>query len=414
MLNQIFPRDILPKIKKYLQTDDIIVLHGARQVGKTSILRYLINELEQKHQKTFYIDLENLQYLELLNSGPQNLIDHLQQQGFNLTKTLFLMIDEIQYLANPSNFLKIIHDHYPQIKLIVSGSSSFEIKSKFKDSLVGRTINFEIYPLSFSEFLNFHKLKIDLKKTIDSLTTQDLKKFYTEYIFFGGYPKIILTADYTVKADYLQQIIDTYIRKDIKDFANIKDILKFNKLLQVLADQSGKLLNVTELANTVGIVKKTIEHYLFILENTYIIKLVYPYAKNIRSELFKTPKIFFYDTGLMHILKHKTIPKVITGESFETSIFSELIKNFKKENLNYWRTQDKKEIDFIINENEPIPLEIKLNAVQIKMTALNYFLKKYNLKKWFCVSMEIQNKSKNFLFPWEIINNLSNRIIQKN
>lgn len=132
--------------------------------------------------------------------------------------------------------------------------------------------------------------------------------------------------------------------------ANIKNIDRFNNLIQVLAAQSGNLLNISELAATARLARQTIEEYLFILEATYVIKLVRPYYKNIRSELFKMPKIFFYDTGILSMLCLKMLPAEITGNMFETSVFAELIKKYKKENVLFWRTQAKKEIDFIVKD----------------------------------------------------------------
>ena len=146
---EILKREVIIEIKKFLSARDIIVLHGARQVGKTCIMKYLHNELTDKRKSAHYIDLEDLRFVELLNSGPHELIRYLEENSILKKSTLYLFIDEIQYLSNPSNFLKIMHDHYNErIKLFVSGSSSFEIKSKFKESLAGRTLNFEIYPLS--------------------------------------------------------------------------------------------------------------------------------------------------------------------------------------------------------------------------------------------------------------------------
>ncbi|PCI24769.1 hypothetical protein COB57_03275 [Candidatus Peregrinibacteria bacterium] len=403
MGKKIYIRHIMEKISKFLYTDDILILHGARQVGKTSILKHFIEEREKNEEKFFYIDLENLQYLELLEQGVDSFIDHLLQRGFHIkTEKVFVFIDEIQYLSNPSNFLKYLHDHYPFCKCIVSGSSSFEIKNKLQDSLVGRTMNFEIFPLSFSEKILFEDTSININKSLDSVTLEYVRKSYKEYVLYGGYPKIVLTKDIEMKEMYLQQIIDTYIRKDIKDLANIRDILKFNKLLRILSVQSGQMLNVQEIANTVGISRQTVEHYLFILESTYIIKRVYPYSNNIRSELFKTPKIFFYDTGLMHVLQSGTVPNLMSGESFETSFFSEIVKNMKKDQYNYWRTQDKKEIDFILPFSAGLlPIEVKINTAKLKTNAIDYFLKKYDLSQWLCVAMDHHKNKAEYVYPWE-------------
>ncbi|HON56533.1 MAG TPA: DUF4143 domain-containing protein, partial [bacterium] len=202
-----------------------------------------------------------------------------------------------------------------------------------------------------------------------------------------------------------QQIIDTYIRKDIRDLANIKDILKFNKLLEILASQSGNLLNVNELSNTSKLARQTIDEYLFIMENTYILKPVYPYSSNLRSELFKTPKIYFYDTGIANLLWYKHLPEKENGNIFETAIFSELIKMDKIRKINYWRTQDKKKIDFIIQINRSIyPIEVKLNQAQLKLTALRYFNEKYKSKKNYVITLEKHKKKIDYiiLYPWEI------------
>ncbi|MCK4764266.1 MAG: ATP-binding protein [Candidatus Aminicenantes bacterium] len=384
-----YDRKIYKEIKPYIPTDDIIVIKGARQTGKTTLLKILMKDLPA--EDTAYFDLEFSNLLDICNQGPDSVTAYLKQKGMLKNQEKFyLLIDEIQYLSEPSSFLKLIHDHYPYLKLIVSGSSSFEIKDKFKDSLVGRTVDFELYPLDFEEFLKFKcasfnlEIKITSPKLID-----DLRQLYAEYVLYGGYPKIVLAESIAMKEKYLQQIIDTYVKKDIRDLARVKDITKFNKLLRVLASQSGQLLNVTELANSSRLAKQTIDEYLFILENTYIIKLLPPFHRNVRSELFKTPKIFFYDTGLLHMLWLKTLPPKILGNAFETSIFSEFVKNIGVNNLNYWRTQDKKEIDFIVNlENTIFPVEVKINAARMNFTPLKYFISKYKPENAFCISLE--------------------------
>jgi hypothetical protein len=291
-----------------------------------------------------------------------------------LDRKLFELVDEIQYLANPSSFMKLIADHHPQVKLIVSGSSSFEMKSKFTVSLVGRTVNFEIYPLSFREMLAFRGISYFPDVPLSTLKIDELRALYLEYALYGGYPKIVLTADLERKGKYLQQIIDTYIRKDIRDLADIRDIQRFNRLLEILASQSGNLLNITEISNTCGLARQTVERYLFLLEQTYILRLVRPFSRNIRTELSKTPKVFFYDTGLMQMLWLKSLQKELLGAVFETSLFAELIKTVGKERVHYWRTADKKEIDFIVEQRQgALPLEVKLHFPHMLPKVLKSF-----------------------------------------
>ena len=407
MLKNIRKRLILDEITKYLSTDEIIVLHGARQVGKTSILLYLQDQLKSKQEKTYFIDLEDSRNLRILDNGVDEFIKHLKEQGFEINKDnqkkIFVFIDEIQYLANPSSFLKLVVDHYKQIKLIVSGSSSFNIKNKFKDSLVGRTIEFEIFNLSFAEFLDFKDYYFDSKNEHTKKKIGELIDLYEEYTLYGGYPKIVLTPKLEMKEKYLQQIIDTYIKRDIRDLADIKDISKFNKLVEVLASQSGQLLNVTELSNTVKLAKQTVEHYLFLLEQTYIIRLVRPYHTNLRSEISKTAKIFFYDSGLMQMLWLKQLGKELLGQVFETSVFSELVKKYGMEKVFYWRSLDKKEIDFVLKKTgDLLPIEVKINFIKFNDTAINYFLKKYKINNYKVAGLRGDKENKNKIYPWQV------------
>jgi len=149
MARILFRRAVVDEIERYLHTDDTIVLHGARQVGKTSILMYLQDQLAAQGQSMIYLDLEDSRLVAILDRGVEEFLRYLQEEGADLASPrvsggkLFVLIDEVQYLANPSSFMKLIADHHRYLKLIVSGSSSFEMKSKIRDSLVGRTVRSE-------------------------------------------------------------------------------------------------------------------------------------------------------------------------------------------------------------------------------------------------------------------------------
>ncbi|MDO8460502.1 MAG: DUF4143 domain-containing protein, partial [Nanoarchaeota archaeon] len=257
-------------------------------------------------------------------------------------------------------------------------SSTFEIKKKFKESLVGRTVNFEVYPLSFEEFLMFKGRNYKLYKENTDAINVELIKLAEEYIKFGGYPKIVLENSEEKKQTYLSQIISTYVRKDIRDIGNIRNIASFNKLLEILASQSGQLVNVLELSNTLKINRETILEYLDLLENTFIIKRITPFHKNLRSELSKNPKIFFLDTGMMHLLWLKEFPKVVLGNVFETFVFLELMKLNKK--INFWRTTNKQEVDFIIKNKELYAIEVKYNFQNADNSSLKFFSQEYKCK----------------------------------
>lgn len=414
MADSLFRRLVVDEIERYLPTNDIIILHGARQVGKTSILMYLQKQLEAGSEKTLYFDLEDGRMLGLLNRGVDDFVTYLREKGFfqetleHDGKKLFVLIDEIQYLDNPSSFLKLLADHHRYLKIIISGSSSFAMKSKFKDSLVGRTVNFEIFPLSFAEFLVFKEVPFVPAPTYTPEKNEELKKLFYEYLLYGGYPKIVLTPQLAMKERYLQQIVDTYIRKDIRDLASIKNVEKFNRLLEILASQSGNLLNILELANTCSLARETVENYLFLLEQTYVIRLVHPFSRNIRTELTKTPKVFFYDTGLMQIVWLKKLQQVVMGAVFETGIYSELVKHYGPEQVNYWRTQDKKEIDFVVRfPTALLPIEAKLHFPKDVPAALQTFTTTYPIASGFepgyrLVALEGEPGSDGMTYPWQL------------
>jgi predicted AAA+ superfamily ATPase len=404
-MEKLFRRTAIDEIDKYIATDEIIVLHGARQVGKTSILRLLQDQLRARGETTHFIDLEDSRYVRILDKGVDTFLEHLKEEGIASPAPeakLFVFIDEIQYLADPSSFLKLVADHHRGIKLIVSGSSSFAIKSKFKDSLVGRTVDFEIYPLSFREFLLFNDYPFPEGKVTTQKKIDELRAKFREFVLYGGYPRIVLAAGTERKEKYLQQIIDTYVKKDIRDLANVKDIDKFNKLLEVLASQSGQMVNVREISNTTRITMPTIEKYLFALENTYVLKLVRPFSKNIRSELFKSPKVFFYDSGLMQMLWLKGLQKEVLGQVFETTVFAELVKRYGREAVFYWRTKDKKEIDFIMRKKDTLmPIEAKLNFERFSPGAIRYFNSHYGIDHYRVTALNGIPKDRFQIYPWD-------------
>lgn len=373
MLNK---RIQLTTISRFMDGPEVIVITGMRQVGKTSIIRLLLNNLPKK-TPTFYFDLEDMNLLEICNKGADSLVAYLKLLGADLTQRVVVAIDEIQYLKTPSNLLKLLHDHHPAIKLIVSGSSSLEIRSKFSDSLAGRKALFELDTLSFSEFLQFRDERASLVKenagTLISAVAQGpnehamlveslLEPHLADYLIWGGFPGVTLHAEAERKLSLLRDIHTSYIRKDIKDIANIEDVMGYNRLLQLLAGQCGNLVNINELSVTVGLSINTVKKYLFLLEQTYVMTLLRPWHSNQRKELTKMPKVYFNDIGLRNIARGTINPQAITdGAQFENFVFCELKKLFiPNETLFFWRTAGGAEVDFIaVRGGVPLPIEVK-------------------------------------------------------
>lgn len=360
----LYSRKIFSKIQKVILRDECIILTGARQTGKTSLLILLKHFLEEQGKPCYYFNLENSDYLKALNKHPYQIFDLVPESKAKQ----YVCIDEIQYLDDPTNFLKLLFDEKrTNIKIIASGSSSFYIDKKFKDSLVGRKFLFEIHSLDFDEFLSFSgqaELLAQKGKKLSSYYKENLLRLWDAYIRYGGYPKVVLAEDNEMKRIFLEEIGSSYIKKDIAD-AGIKGAEKYFALMKILAAQTGQLVNAQELANTLNIARKTVEEYLYVMEKSYQIALIKPFYKNVRKELTKMPKVYFYDPGLRNYFLNNfdsMSKRQDKGSYLENIAFREFLGSVKNiDDIHFWRTQDKKEVDFIIG-NEAF--EIKSNSLK--------------------------------------------------
>jgi hypothetical protein len=402
----LFPRKTVGQIKSYFDDEHIILIVGSRQTGKTSLLYLLMQELLQRQvpaEQIFYVSLEDFAILEVCNRSPLEFTNYLKGLGANLELRNFVCIDEIQYLQDPTHFLKYIFDEFPNLKLFVTGSSSLEIRRKFKDSLAGRKLVFELAPLDFSEFLLFkgeQKLaelvdqfslrQIVMRGTIADFALrpfqQKLLDYYFQFAVYGGYPRIVREAAIDKKVAFLEELVQAYVRKDIKDLMRIDNVQGFNNLLKMLAVQTGNLLNNAELAKTLQMSRETVERYLFLLENTFIIKRVYPFFSNRSKELVKMPKLFFLDTGLRNALLRSFQDISLrpdAGALVENAVFANLYKNSPLlEKIHFWRTQTQNEVDFVLHHNETLPIEIKFSpfTTPFLTAGLRSFTKDYNCR----------------------------------
>lgn len=373
----IFSRKVFNQIKKVIHREEFIILVGARQSGKTSLLLLIKEFYESQGREVNYFNLENQEHLKILNEQPLNIFDLLPKRR---TKQIVL-IDEVQYLDNPSNFLKLLYDdRRKEIKIIATGSSSFYIDKKFKDSLVGRKFIFNIYPLDFNEFLEFNgESELVEEKSAKKLSLyyrNKLAQLWRQYIIYGGYPKIALTKEEELKKILIEEIGSSYIKKDILE-AGIKNTDKYYALIKILAGQTGQLVNSQELANTLNLAHKTVEEYLYIMTRSYQLAFIRPFYKNLRKELTKMPKIYFYDLGLRNFFLDDFSPsdkRPDKGAYLENLVFTEFLKRGDNlDSIKYWRTQDKKEVDFIVGQ---AAYEIKYNNKR-KASNFEIFTKQY-------------------------------------
>jgi predicted AAA+ superfamily ATPase len=309
------------------------------------------------------------------------------------TKKTFYCIDEIQYLKNPTNFLKYIYDTYSDtIQLIVTGSSSFYLDTKFHDSLIGRKFLFDMYSLSWEEFLHF-KQEDELyakkqNKTLSLIDHRNLEQLRNEYCIYGGYPEVVLLSNHEHKREYLKQYLREYVKKDITD-AGVKLQDKYMYILKLLASQIGQLINAHEISNLLGISSSTVQEYLIIMQRSFHIGLVRPFYKNIRKEIIKMPKGYFLDSGIRNVLMNNFENmdiRVDAGHLFENMVYRYFLDQYPSEDIRYRRTKTNQEVDFIIQEQNAY--EVKIKSSLYRATKYTSFTQEYPHIPLSCISTE--------------------------
>ncbi len=368
-------RFLFSKIMDRLYKDDrIIIITGPRQSGKTTLMKQVRAELKKDDRPTFFFNLEDRDYLTAFNESPKNLIKLLPGD-----KAVTVFVDEVQYLENPSNFLKYIYDEYKEtIKLLVSGSSAFYIDKKFDDSLSGRKWLFVLYPMGFKEYLYFRNEDIYSRSISDGADIfqpalrRELEILFEDYMLYGGFPEVVLQYDNELRREVLSDLIYSYLKKDIKD-CNVKYEDKFYNVLRLLASQVGNLVNKNELCNIAGLSQTAVNHYLYVLKKTFCISLISPFSSKTAKEITKMPKVFFFDNGIRNIvLKDFTELELRRdkGSLLENTVFQYFSGIHKIDEIRFWRKKGGTEIDFIIDHKA---YEVKYSSATIKKAQLKSF-----------------------------------------
>lgn len=346
-------RRVLGEINQWLDIKKILILNGARQVGKTTILKEIKKELEEKNKNCVYLNLESFQVADRLNANPDNIFDFISD------KNLFwhVLIDEIQILDKPSRFLKYIYDTHDNLKLIITGSANLEIKAKLQDSLAGRKITFYASPLSLDEILDYEKLD---KETKNPIERQKIDKTFEEYLIFGGLPEIYLEKDKEKKKKLLKEYLGTYVNKDIRALISKINVSKFNQLNIALAHLVGNLVNKSKISDDLNINSRTLDRYLDLLKHSFIFDFVSPYFSNPVTQIKKMQKVYCFDFGVRNAVLNNFIEVDIRddrGKLFENFVYLKLKEKYQE--IYFWRTVKGSEIDFVYQENG-------LNVVEAK------------------------------------------------
>lgn len=361
-----YVRHLDQKLIKHFNTyNEVMLLLGARQVGKTTILQKLF-------PKAFYLLVDNESIRRNLERYDIAVYRQMLPQNSPI-----VIVDEIHLLSEPGRAAKIIYDQISDIRLIITGSSSLWIKHKSGESLAGRKIDYHLYPLTFAEYfyqkgiedeLNFNILNNII--AVKSLSVNekvylfDLPGVLENVLLYGLYPAIVNHPHDTL---YLKNLVDSVVFKDLLDLSLIENRSAALNLLRLLAFQIGSLVNISELATKLSLDAKTVRRYISIFEQSFIIFSLYPFSQSHRDEIGKMPKIYFYDLGLRNALVdnfHPLASRVDAGSLFENFIIAEVLKqnyygNFEFK-LNFWRTKQGSEMDLVLQKGE------KLYGVEIK------------------------------------------------
>jgi predicted AAA+ superfamily ATPase len=325
-------RIIQAQVENRMTPGKVVVLLGPRQVGKTTLLRDILAKEPPPFLSVSGEDRAVQTWL-----GSQS-IETLRQ---NIGKHQLLVVDEAQHVPNIGLNLKLIVDHLPQLRVLATGSSSFDLSNQTGEPLVGRKWEFELYPIS----------QLELSATEAPFQTEEL---LPQRLIYGSYPEIVTTIGLSDKRDMLNNIVNGYLYKDLLMFEDIRKSKKIVEILSLLAFQIGNVVSVHEISQAIGMNTRTVEKYLDLLEKVFVIKRLGGYSRNLRKEISKGSKYYFWDNGIRNAIinNFNELPlRNDVGALWENYLIMERLKKqgYMKifSNNYFWRTYDQKEVDFV-------------------------------------------------------------------
>ena len=359
-------------IEKLTSSKKGIIVYGARQVGKTTLVHEIINTLKLK---TLVINGDQSRFIDIITSRDLTKIKSLVA-GYEM-----LFVDEAQRIAEIGINLKIILDNLSNLKVVVTGSSALDLASKVSEPLTGRVWSYRLYPISFFE-LSLFQNRAELSNDLE------------ERLIYGSYPEIFSYESQFQKQEYLQTVSDAYLYRDLIEFGNLKNSAKIRDLLKLLAFQIGSEVSLTELGNLLEMSKDTVSRYIDVLEKSFIIFRLGGFSRNLRKEVTRMDKMFFYDLGIRNILIDNLKPlkdRNDAGFLWENFLILERIKlnAVRKELVSgyFWRTHTGAELDYIEEKEGTLyGFEFKAGNKVVKVPA--GWQKAYSESKFQCINKE--------------------------
>ena len=338
-------RTLQAKIEERLAPGKAVLIYGARRVGKTILLKEIFNKIEGKKMLLIGEDMD------VQNMLQNRSVHHYRQlfEGMNL-----LAIDEAQSIPEIGSGIKLIIDEIPHIQVIATGSSSFDLLNKIGEPLVGRASQFLLTPFSIREIAQ-------------KQNGMELRQNLENRIVYGSYPEVVGMTSNTMKEEYLRDIVNAYLLKDILAIDGLRNTAKMNRLLQLVAFQIGSEVSYEELGKQLGMHRETVEKYLDLLSKVFVVYKLGAFSRNMRKEVSKAGKWYFYDNGIRNAIIgdfKDANSRMDMGKLWENFFITEKLKDNQNHLLHcqfhFWRTYDQQEIDLIEEKNEVI------NAYEMK------------------------------------------------
>jgi len=361
----LYRRQLYSLVESELDTKEITVITGMRRVGKTTTLHHLYDLVESKNKAI--LDLENPLHRKVFEEENYDTVwNNLKQFGIINTTKSYIFIDEVQNLPDLSRVVKYLYDHW-DVKFFLTGSSSYYLRNLFPESLAGRKMIFELFPLNFAEFLVFKEVNRLVEDSFQAkalnknrIAYEQLIPYYNEFMEFGGFPSIVLEENQERKQTMLSEIFTSYFEKDAKNLADFKDMSKLRDLILLLIPRVGSRLEILKLANNLSVSRETVYNYLSFLEQTYFITLLPKFSGSIDRQAAGSKKMFLCDLGIVNILG-----KASQGQLFEQSVYQNLRS---KHELTYYNKEGSNEIDFITDTKQAF--EVKYTMSQQDVSTL--------------------------------------------